>query len=499
MAAIAGRERMSSVDTAWLRMDRPNNLMMILGIEVFERPVAFRTLRAVLASRLLAFDRFRQRVEVDAGGVAWWVEDDRFDLDAHLVRHRLESGDDDAALQELVATLAATPLDPARPLWQFHLVSGYRGTDALVARIHHCIADGIALVRVLLSLTDSGPVPARRRRQRAVRPDEHADASVLSDPYRPFLQPLTDRAVRAIEATGVAVSESMKLAGDPRRLRDYAHIGRRVVADAAQIALMTSDTPTRLKGTPGLAKAVAWNDPVPLDDVRTVGRALGASINDVLLSCVSGALRTYLQWRGEATEACEIRAMVPVNLRPVSEPVGLGNRFGLVPLELPVGIANPVARLQEVRRRMEALKQGYQAVLAYTLLDLVGRAPKRVQDPILGWLASKASAVMTNVPGPREPLSLAGRKLSRMMFWVPQSGDIGLGVSILSYAGGVQFGVIGDRRLCPEPQRLIEAFGPEFDRLLLLVSMLPPESLGQTLDPHALERAVFDPPSSQRR
>jgi hypothetical protein len=186
--------------------------------------------------------------------------------------------------------------------------------------------------------------------------------------------------------------------------------------------------------------------------------------------------------------------MVPVNLRRTDGPIRLGNRFGLVPLELPVGIANPIARLQEVRHRMDDLKGGYQAVLAYTLLEVVGRAPKLVQDPILHYVASKATAVMTNVPGPKEPLSLAGRQLSRMMFWVPQSGDIGLGVSILSYAGGVQFGVIADRKLCPEPQQLIDAFKPEFDALMLICAMLPPDMLGGALDADGLEHALFGEP-----
>ena len=316
MAATQRRERMSSVDTAWLRMDRPSNLMMIVGIDVFERPVDRRALRAVVEARLLAFDRFRQRVEYDAAGAAWWVEDDRFDLDAHLVPHRLGGEGGDAELQRFVAELAITPLDPDRPLWQFHLVHGYKGTDALVVRIHHCIADGIALVRVMLSLTDdASPPPSGARRRARDDGDEHGDAALTSNPWRPFLQPLTDGAVKAIEATGSAVTRSMRLAGEPDRLVGYAQAGQRVVMDAARIALMTSDTRTGLKGVPGVAKGIAWNEPLPLDDVKVVCRALGASVNDVLLSCVAGALRTYLRGRGEDTEGCEIRAMVPVNLR----------------------------------------------------------------------------------------------------------------------------------------------------------------------------------------
>jgi WS/DGAT/MGAT family acyltransferase len=496
MVEKAGRERMSGVDTAWLRMDRPSNLMMIVGIDVFERPVEYARLRAVVSERLLAFDRFRQRVEHDAAGVAWWVDDDRFDLACHLRRHRLEGAGTDADLQRFAAELAATPLDPERPLWQFHLVDNYRGTNALVVRIHHCIADGIALVRVMLSLTDdAADAPPQGRRRRGRQAFESDDGSMLSSPWKPFLQPLTLGAVRAIEATGTVVTRSMRLAGDPERLVDYAQAGQRVIADAARLALMATDTASCLKGKPGVAKGVAWNEPLPLDDVKVVCRALCASVNDVLLSCVAGALRTYLRGRGEETAGCEIRAMVPVNLRPADEPLELGNRFGLVPLVLPVGMGNPLARLQEVRERMASLKGGYQAVLAYGLLGAVGWAPKLLQDPILDFMASKATAVMTNVPGPREPLSLAGQKLSRMMFWVPQSSDIGLGVSILSYAGGVQFGVIADRRLCPEPQQLIDAFGPEFERLMLIAAMLPPEMLGAPgIDPDGLEHALFGVP-----
>jgi WS/DGAT/MGAT family acyltransferase len=491
------RERMSAVDTAWLRMDRPSNLMMIVGIDVFERPVDAKRLRAVVESRLLAFERFRQRVEFDTAGGAWWVDDDRFDLDRHLVSHALGGAGDDAALQRFVAELASTPLDPERPLWQFHLVRGYRGTDALVARIHHCIADGIALVRVLLSLTDPDGARARSPRAAAAAPGhEHEDARLVSNPWRPFLDPITHGAVRAIEVTGAAVVESVKLAHDPDRLLGAAQSAPRIAADAARIALMTADTPTSLKGRTGVAKAVAWNEPLPLADVKLVCRALGASVNDVLLSCVAGALRGYLRGRGEATEGCEIRALVPVNLRPADAPLQLGNQFGLVPLELPVGFANPIARLLEVRRRMDALKDGYQGLLSYGLLAALGSAPRAVQTPILDYLAHKATAVMTNVPGPREPLRLAGRRLSRMMCWVPQSSDIGLGVSILSYAGAVQFGVIADRRLCPDPRALIDAFAPEFERLLLLAAMLPAELLGLGLDPDRLERALFGAPSS---
>jgi hypothetical protein len=165
--------------------------------------------------------------------------------------------------------------------------------------------------------------------------------------------------------------------------------------------------------------------------------------------------------------------MVPVNLRPLDQAHKLGNRFGLAPLVLPIGIANPIARLVAVRARMAALKGSYQPLLAYGVLALSGLMVKPVQTAITGLFARKATAVMTNVPGPRQPLTFCGRTLTQVLTWVPQSGDIGMGVSILSYAGGVQFGLITDARLCPDPEAIIERFAPEFDKLLWLALMAP--------------------------
>jgi len=479
-----GREKMSSVDTAWLRMDSPRNLMMIVGIFVFEAPIGKERLAGLLGERLLGFERFRQRVESDAIGHSW-VDDDDFRLDRHLQQVRLPGKGDERALQRLAARLASQPLDPAYPLWQFHLVENFRGTNALVARIHHCIADGIALVGVLLSLTDA--VPPHKR------PDEHASDELESNPWLPYLQPITRGTVAAIDATGSLVSKSIDALAHPDRLSGYAQAGSRVVRDALSILLMPNDTPTRLKGRPIGRKALAWNDPLPLDEVKAVCRGLGASVNDVLLACVSGAIRNYLVGKGDpVAEDAEFRAMVPVNLRDASEAPTLGNRFGLVPLCLPVGIANPVARVQEVQRRMLELKASYQPVIAYVLLAAAGVLPPLAQEQILDYLAGKGSAVMTNVPGPSERIRMGGSPVSRLMVWVPQTGDIGIGVSILSYAGGVQFGVISDVDLCPDPQAIIDGFAPEFERLVLALAMLPNGFLlGRKLAPGELEHALL--------
>jgi diacylglycerol O-acyltransferase / wax synthase len=246
-----------------------------------------------------------------------------------------------------------------------------------------------------------------------------------------------------------------------------------VVSDAAAIALMSDDSPTRLKGTPGPSKRVAWGEPVPLDEVKAIGKALGCSVNDVVLACAAGAIGDYLAAHGEDPTGKEIRAMVPVNLRPMAEAHQLGNRFGLVPLVLPIGIANPIERVFAVRARMAELKGSYQPLLAFAVLAMAGLLIKPVQHTLLNYFARKATAVMTNVPGPREPLKFCGSTLEQVMFWVPQSGDIGMGLSILSYGGGVQFGLITDRKLCPDPQAITAKFRQEFESLLMVTLMLP--------------------------
>jgi diacylglycerol O-acyltransferase / wax synthase len=236
---------------------------------------------------------------------------------------------------------------------------------------------------------------------------------------------------------------------------------------------MPDDSPTRLKGVPGRTKRVAWCPPIPLEEVKAVGKALNCSINDVLLSCVAGALGEYLREQGDSVAGKEIRAMVPVNLRPIEHAYKLGNQFGLAPLVLPIGVENPIERVYEVRTRMRGLKGSMQPLLAFGLLAVAGLLIKPAQDAMLNLFSKKTTAVMTNVPGPREKLKICGSTIEETLFWVPQSGSVGLGVSILSYGGGVQFGVVSDSTLCPNPQAIIDQFEPEFAKLSMLTLMLP--------------------------
>ncbi len=369
MATRIKREMISAVNTAWLRMDRPQNLMTVCGVLIFGERVDYARLKAVVARRFLRFPRFRQRA-VEATGEAYWEPDPHFEITRHVVRAALPGGAGTRELEAQVSRLASTPLDSGRPAWRFDLVENFRGGSALILRIHHSYAKG---------------------------------AAIWADPVQ--------RATLAEQAQALA-------------------------GEIAGLVLMRQDSPTRFKGKPGIDKRVAWSATLPLAEVKAVAKALGASVND-----------------------------------------------------LPLGIVIPVERLYAVRGNMNTLKHGYQPVLSLGILAAAGLGPRMVQETLLALLARNGTAVMTNVPGPAEPLYLAGRRIDSVLFWVPQSGDIGLGVSIMSYNGAVQFGVITDRGLCPDPENVVTRFVGEFEKLVLTTLMAPWPREGD-LSPEAAAAAV---------
>ncbi len=458
------KEPMSRVDTAWLRMERPTNPMMITGVMMFDEPMTIERLRDVIRKRFLAYPRFRQKA-VDTPAGASWVDDENFDLDLHVritaLPGRADRKSEKKSLERFVSQLASSPLDKSKPLWQFHLVEKYGGGSAVVARIHHCYADGMALVQVMLSMTDTTRQPARSSNLRAA-----------------WLKQDGANVERRIGAIGRYLRIGGRVLDKGRDMYRHPSLATVLAKEGGEIgrellaALALSDEPsTLLRGTLGVSKRVAWAEPLNLDDVKAVGRACGCTVNDVLMAAAAGALRGYMLERGELLDGVTLRATVPVNLRPLEHARKLGNHFGLVFLELPVGEDNPIRRLERVARCMTGLKNSRQAIVTYGLLATLGMAPAAVQGLALDLFSRKATAVATNVPGPQQPLFMGGSAMREMMFWVPQTGSVGIGLSILSYNNQVHFGLISDAKLVPDPHAVIDRFGPEFDKLLYLSLM----------------------------
>ncbi len=336
-------------------------------------------------------------------------------------------------MRQAVARLIPQPLDSDKPLWRFHFIPSFRSGSAVLVRVHHSYADGIALISVL---------------------DSIADKSVLhSSPAANFKFP---------ERKPKSKSLMHRLSFLVSSCFFYLAFAGAWLFEAMRVILCRPDSKTAYKRELSPHKEVGWAPSLPVEDVKQVGKAMGCTINDVILGCVAGSLRRYLERIGEPVEGVCVRATIPVNLRPLDEALELGNRFGLVYLELPVGEPTIKGRILAVRRNMKKLKNGMQAQMSYNVLGMLGFLPSALERWALSFFSSKASAVMTNVPGPAEPVLLMGKKLSKPMFWVPQSGGIGIGVSILSYDNKVEFGFVADAALVPDPQAMIDDYVDEF-------------------------------------
>lgn len=461
------REPMANVDCAWLRMDDPTNLMMITGVLTLADPLSYEQVRQILEERLLRFNRFRQRVSVPHSSVASpsWEDDPHFDIEEHLRRATLPSPGDKQALQQVVSGLMSVPLNPIRPLWQMHLIEDYQGGSAVIARLHHAIADGLALVAVLLSLTDDA--------------GDAAPVVTTTPRSRSRSKSRVQRVARSARVlAGELAHESLVAARDPRRVMEMARLGAGGVTRLLQILVRSPDPNTVFKGPLGIDKRAAWSQPIALEEVKAVARVMGGTINDVLLTAVAGGLRSYLLQRGEPVDGLSFHAVIPFNLRSLDEPLTLGNKFGLVFLELPVGVADPVERLEALKAHMDSLKASPEPMAIYALLNVVGMGPVELENLLVTVFGTKATGVMTNVPGPRRQLYMAGSPLRDVMFWVPQSGRLGLGVSIISYNSQVLVGIVTDAGLVPDPEAVVGAYEQSFAEMAELLAMARADGQG---------------------
>lgn len=447
-------EPLSGPDNAWRRMGDRTNLMQITGVVMFDEPIDYADLIEKFEARLLPFRRFRQRiVGRDFGRRPRWHVDPHFDIDSHVHHVALPEPQDTETFRALVGDLMSRPIDPTKPLWQAHLVDGAGEGNALVIRIHHSVGDGFALLYVLLGLADD-PDQIELPIGTMPEPPDHVTEE-------PGGAPDTDDA----GADGRGASPSAD--GGGLSLSERVSRATNLARTAYRSLTLDAEPETALVGDLGVQKRVAWTSRVSVDRLKAVGHEHDATINDLLLATTAGALRRHLRDTGEAVDGLTLRAAVPVNLRPMDErDEDLGNYFGLGFLELPVGEPDVAERLEHVKANTGELKQGTEAFLLYTLLRIFGRGPPTAQKLMMGVFRNTASAVVTNVPGPTDRFEFCGEEVSDIVFWVPQSNGVGLGISILSYDGSVRVGVAADAGLLPEPFDLAGAFEAELEDVL---------------------------------
>jgi WS/DGAT/MGAT family acyltransferase len=428
---------MASVDHAWLRMDSPTNPMVINSVLTFKSKVDVERWRTVVRERFISIDHFQCKPSTIIYSDCW--QSCEIDEDYHLQVD--ESGiDSDEELQLRATQFINIPLDHDRPLWRMKLVN-FKNASAIFIRIHHSYADGMALVKVLMQLMDEAAIFNAAMK---TNKNQHEEKKKVS--LRKKILPFFKDQGRWFETLGVLDELTTEL---------------------LQISLGTVEH--NVFKTPGLCgkKQLSWTQPLNFSETRVIAKTHQAKLNDILLSSVAGAFRRYLMNLDKLSSWSELKTVIPVDLRGKINSQELGNYFGMVFLSLPIGISDPIERALLLNQRMQALKNSKQSWLVFQLLQLSGYLPDIAEKEMIRLFSSKASAVMTNVPGPQIPLHFQGSELDQILFWVPQSGSIGLGVSILTYNNKVQYGLMTDQQLVEKPSDIIDCFNDEFEQLLL--------------------------------
>jgi len=424
-----GHEKMSSVDAAWLRMDSPVQHMVINAVFRFADALSFERLEALVRERMLREPRFRQRVVEPRVpvGTPHWVEVPDLDVRAHLHRRALPAPGDDAALARLVGELASAPLDRERPLWEAwfierHEPGGLASPPILLIRLHHAVGDGVSLMRLLLALTDHD-----------------------SEPPREVGQPIAER---------------------PHSLLGLGRMAASHTAALARMLLLPGDPMTTFRGELGPEKRVAWTRPRPLPLVRAIAQRHDAKLNDVFVAVVAGAIRRYLRAHGGMPPIAELRAMVPLFLRGHGDGESLGNHFGLVFIPLLVGMPDPHERVRASKARNDLVKASPDANVAFEVLAVMGAAGPGVEELGIDIFTRKASCMLTNVPGPTRPLSMAGSRIDDMISFAPVAGHVSTGITLVTYAERVRIGIIADAGRIPDPEALARECEAELDELV---------------------------------
>jgi WS/DGAT/MGAT family acyltransferase len=356
-----------------------------------------------------------------------WVDDPEFDLDRHLVVQPAPGRGDRRGLEDFVGEQRSVPFDPAHPLWRVHLLQGYQGGSAVLLRYHHAMADGIRLTQVMMGLLD--PV----------------DGEPIA------LSARVGRSAPLISLRGAAGPALALL---------------RTVGSVVKIALWTNP-PSALDGQPGIAKTAAWSDPVPLDRLHDVAVRTGTTINDVCVTLVAGAMARYLAESPSDHKLApgddDVAWMVPANLEPPGQepPRELGNHFALVLAVLPHGPASFADRLREVHSRMARIRGSWEPELTFALSRGLAVSPALLGGTAVRILGEKAVGVLTNVPGPRKPVALAGARVAGAVGFAPTSNRQAITACIFSYAGEVTFGFGTDRAVIPDAGALVAALHAE--------------------------------------
>jgi diacylglycerol O-acyltransferase / wax synthase len=446
--SLVSDDRLSGLDASFLHLEQGGAHMHVAGTSIFEGPKPdYNEFREHVASRLHLVPRFRQKLRfVPLGlGRPVWEDDPHLNLEYHVRQTALPPPGSEEQLRVLAARIFSQALDRSKPLWEMWLVDGVEdGGFAIVGKSHHALVDGVSGVDIntVLFDTEREPVGPPGSPQDWLPRPQPSDAEVVAEA---ILDRLTNP--REIAASAGDVLRAPR--DIARRLRD----GLAAVGSLAGAGLGAPPSPFNVEI--GGYRRFAWvrGD---LGQLKQIKNRLGGTVNDVVLAAVAGALGRYLRAQGESTAGLELRAMVPISVRSDAERGALGNRVSAMMARLPVGVDDPVERLQIVTDTMGDLKSSRQAVGATLLTELTAFAPPTIMSQAARLQSRQRffNLVVTNVPGPQFPLYLLGRELTATFPMVPLAKRQAVCVGIMSYNGQINFGLIGDYDAMPNLDRL---------------------------------------------
>ncbi|HYH57923.1 MAG TPA: wax ester/triacylglycerol synthase family O-acyltransferase [Thermoleophilaceae bacterium] len=435
--ATAHRDRLSSVDASFLHQEGRSSHMHVGAVMIFEGPPPSREdFLAQIDSRLHLVPRYRQKLTFPRFemGRPLWVDDPRFNLGYHVRHTALPSPGNVEQLRLLAGRIFSQRLDRSKPLWEVWLVQGLEDNRfALINKTHHALVDGVSGVDLATVLFDVSPVPREiEDTDDWVPAPEPSQAELIAEGVKGLLKTPT-------EVAGSALKALRDPTGTARSAREAAEgVGEILWAG------LNPAPETPLNVSIGPHRRVWWVRS-SLDDFKSIKNALGGTVNDVVLTVVSGALGRWLRTRGVRTEGLELRALVPVSIRAAGAESELGNQIAAMRGPLPVYATDPIDRLEIVKEAMGHLKQSKQALGAEVISGLNDFAPPTLlaQASRLNFSTRLFNLIVTNVPGPQFPLYLLGRELQELapMAFLPE--DHALAVAIMSYNGCVDFGLLG--------------------------------------------------------
>jgi WS/DGAT/MGAT family acyltransferase len=441
---------LSPLDASFLDIENDVNHMHIGSAGIFEGPPPSKAdICSAVSAKLHLVPRYRQKIRYPPlhAGPPVWIDDPHFNLDYHVRRTALASPGGEEELRTLVGRVMSQQLDRTKPLWELWAAEGLGdGRWALVSKTHHCMVDGVSATDLLSVLLDSERDPIRAPAPRWT-PEPEPSASEL------IAQPLARRLVTPVGA----VSAVTQVVRAPTQVAEQAWGALR--GTAAMRGMLRPGPRTSLNGPIGPHRRWDWAH-ASLSDVKIVRAGLGGTVNDVVLASISRGFRQLLLSRAEDPARTRIRTLVPVSVRRATERGRYNNRVSAMFAELPVGLEDPVERLESVSAQMEGLKRSQQAVAGDVLTSLSGFAPSMLLalGTRLAFRVPQRSlnTVTTNVPGPQQPLFLAGRRMLEAIPYVPIANQVRIGVAIFSYDGALKFGVTGDYDSAPDVRILCD-------------------------------------------